>query len=95
MSLMPIVSFLLDPPHTDIPLLTCCQGQIAVEAFTCLLVFKNIFSFFLTYFAYDWLVEAGARKVFLIIASIQVGVCLLSVPMCKCNTLLHQTLLFS
>ncbi|KAL1958794.1 hypothetical protein VTO42DRAFT_3913 [Malbranchea cinnamomea] len=55
--------------------------QIAVEAFTCLLVFKNIFSFVMTYFAYDWLVAAGPRTVFLVIASIQVGVCLLSVPM--------------
>ncbi|KAK2788426.1 hypothetical protein FQN53_003572, partial [Emmonsiellopsis sp. PD_33] len=55
--------------------------QIAVEAFTCLLVFKNIFSFILTYFAYDWVVGAEPKTVFLIIASIQVGVCLLSIPM--------------
>ncbi|KAK2805512.1 hypothetical protein FQN51_000338, partial [Onygenales sp. PD_10] len=55
--------------------------QIAVEAFTCLLVFKNIFSFILTYFAYDWVVGTEPKTVFLIIASIQVGVCLLSIPM--------------
>ncbi|KAG5290186.1 MFS transporter [Histoplasma ohiense] len=55
--------------------------QIAVEAFTCLLVFKNMFSFLLTYFAYDWLVLSKPKHVFTTIASIQVGVCLLSIPM--------------
>lgn len=55
--------------------------DIAVEAFTCLLVFKNMFSFGLTWGAYDWLVEAGISKTFYIIASIQVGICLLSIPM--------------
>ncbi|KAL9024865.1 MAG: hypothetical protein Q9196_006204 [Gyalolechia fulgens] len=59
--------------------------DIAVEAFTCLLVFKNIFSFGLTWGAYDWLVEAGISKTFYIIASIQVGVCLLSIPMWPCG----------
>jgi hypothetical protein len=60
-----------------------CTGQIAIEAFTCLLVFKNVFSFILTYFAYDWVVLGGPKRVFIIIASVQVGVCLLSIPMCK------------
>lgn len=58
--------------------------DIAVEAFTCLLIFKNIFSFILTYFAYDWITAGMSRSVrstFVIIASIQVGICLLSVPM--------------
>jgi MFS family permease len=57
--------------------------QIAVEAFTCLLIFKNMFSFVLTYFAYDWIIagQGSVRKTFLVIGSIQVGVCLLSVPM--------------
>lgn len=55
--------------------------QIAIEAFTCLLLFKNIFAFILTYFAYDWVVTGGAKDVFMIIASIQVGICLLSIPM--------------
>ena len=59
------------------------QGDIAVEAFTCLLVFKNVFSFGLTWGAYHWLVQAGILKVFYIIASVQVGICLLSIPMCK------------
>lgn len=55
--------------------------DIAVEAFTCLLIFKNMFSFGLTWSAYDWLNTAGISKTFYIIASVQVGVCLLSIPM--------------
>ncbi|EFR01730.1 hypothetical protein MGYG_04731 [Nannizzia gypsea CBS 118893] len=55
--------------------------EIAIEAFTCLLVFKNMFSFVLTYFAYNWVVLGGAKRVFLIIGGIEVAVCLLSVPM--------------
>ena len=54
--------------------------DLAVEAFTCLLIFKNMFSFILTYFAYDWIFK-GRLKIFMIIASIQVVICLLSVPM--------------
>ena len=54
-----------------------------MEAFTCLLIFKNVFSFGLTYGAYDWIVAAGILKVFYIIASVQLGICLLSIPMCK------------
>lgn len=59
------------------------EGDIAVEAFTCLLIFKNMFSFGLTWSAYNWLITAGISKSFYIIASVQVGVCLLSIPMCK------------
>lgn len=55
--------------------------DIAVEAFTCLLIFKNLFSFGLTWGAYHWLVQGGILKVFYVIASIQVGICLLSIPM--------------
>lgn len=64
--------------------------RLAVEAFTCLLIFKNLFSFVLTYYAYDWVVTGGGesnespdriRHVFIIIGSIQVAICLLSVPM--------------
>lgn len=62
---------------------TLDAGEIAVEAFTCLLVFKNIFSFGLTWGAYNWLIAAGIGKTFYIIGSIQVAICLLSIPMCK------------
>jgi len=55
--------------------------EIAIEAFTCTIIFKNFFSFGLTWSAYDWLVQAGAFKVFMWISSIQVFICLLSIPM--------------
>lgn len=61
-------------------------GDIAVEAFTCLLIFKNMLSFGLTWSAYDWLLQVGILKMFYIIGSIQVAVCLLSIPMCKDGT---------
>ncbi|KAJ5672377.1 Major facilitator superfamily domain general substrate transporter [Penicillium longicatenatum] len=55
--------------------------EIAVEAFTCLLVFKNMFSFVLTFFAYNWFAHGGVKHTMIIIGSIQVGICLLSIPM--------------
>ncbi|RAL58773.1 hypothetical protein DID88_009187 [Monilinia fructigena] len=55
--------------------------DIAIEAFTCLLIFKNFFCFGLTWSGYNWLVKNGVYNTFMIISSIQVGVCLLSVPM--------------
>ena len=58
-------------------------GQISVEIFTCLLIFKNMFCFVLTYFAYDWVIHIGPKHVFVILGSIQVGLCMLSVPMCE------------
>lgn len=58
--------------------------DIAIEAFTCLLIFKNMFSFALTFQAYNWLTQGGIKKTFDIIASVQVAICLLSIPMCKC-----------
>ncbi|RFU36121.1 hypothetical protein B7463_g241, partial [Scytalidium lignicola] len=57
--------------------------DIAIEIFTCLLLFKNFFSFALTWKAYDWLVQSGTYHTFMAIASVQVVVCLLSIPMCK------------
>ncbi|EON66743.1 hypothetical protein W97_05989 [Coniosporium apollinis CBS 100218] len=55
--------------------------DIAVEAFTCLLVFKNIFSFGLTWSSYDWLVAYGIKPIFNAVASVQLVICLLTVPM--------------
>ncbi|GJP98079.1 hypothetical protein AnigIFM59636_007954 [Aspergillus niger] len=55
--------------------------EIAIESFTCMLVFKNMFSFVLTFYAYDWLLQNGIRPAFLAISSIQMGVCALSIPM--------------
>lgn len=50
-----------------------------------MIIFKNIFSFALTLKAFDWLVASNTRAepLFNIIASIQVAVCVLSIPMCK------------
>ena len=58
-------------------------GEMAIEAFTCMLVFKNMFSFVLTFFAYKWFAHGGIKHTMIIIGSIQVGICLLSIPMCK------------
>jgi len=55
--------------------------DIAVEAFTNLLIFKNMFSFILAYFAYNWVFAGGIRHLFIIFGSIEVALCLLSVPM--------------
>jgi hypothetical protein len=48
-----------------------------------MIIFKNIFSFVLTFYAYDWVIGGGFELVFLIVASIQIGICLLSIPLCK------------
>lgn len=48
-----------------------------------MLIFKNMFSFILTFFAYDWLVSNGIRPAFLAISSIQMAICVLSIPMCR------------
>ncbi len=56
---------------------------MTVEGFTLMIIFKNIFSFVLTWYAYGWIIEGGIKNVFTIIASVQVGICVLSIPMCK------------
>ena len=55
--------------------------DIAIETFTCLIIFKNIFSFVLAYYAYQWVLERGFQRMFVIFGSIEVGICLLSIPM--------------
>ena len=55
------------------------------------MIFKNMFSFALTWGAYDWIVELGIVKTFNIIGSIQVAVCLLCVPMCKLSSVGEHT----
>ncbi|KAH8815024.1 MFS transporter-like protein [Xylogone sp. PMI_703] len=55
--------------------------DITIEIFTCFLLFKNFFSFALTWKAYNWLVDNGTYDTFMAIASIQVVICLLSIPM--------------
>ncbi|CAZ86481.1 unnamed protein product [Tuber melanosporum] len=54
---------------------------IAIESFTCLLLFKNFFSFGLTWEAFNWLREAGTKELFIYVASVQVAICSLTLPM--------------
>lgn len=61
-------------------------GDLSVEAFTCLLVFKNLFSFGLTFKGFDWLIQGNIKIVFMVLGHVQVAICALSIPMCKFNT---------
>jgi hypothetical protein len=51
-----------------------------------MIIFKNFFSYGLTYKAYDWILEnkTKAQPVFNALGTVQLIVCLLSIPMCKC-----------
>jgi MFS family permease len=61
--------------------------DISIESFTCMMLFKNIFSFALTFKAYDWLVLTGnAKGVFFPVGGVQIAVCLLTIPLCKSAT---------
>ncbi|OLN95894.1 Protein HOL1-like protein 2 [Colletotrichum chlorophyti] len=55
--------------------------DLAIEGFTIMIIFKNIFSFGLTYSAYDWIIAGGIKPTMIAIASIQVVVCATSIPM--------------
>lgn len=56
--------------------------DMSIESFTNLLVFKNLFSFALTFKGFDWIVASRSIKhVFVAVACVQVGVCALSIPM--------------
>ncbi|THX54554.1 MFS general substrate transporter [Aureobasidium pullulans] len=55
--------------------------DIAIETFTCLIIFKNLFSFVLAYYAYTWVLDRGFEKMFIIFGSIEIGICALSIPM--------------
>ncbi|KUI57443.1 Protein HOL1 [Cytospora mali] len=57
--------------------------DLSIEGFTCMIMFKNFFSFALTFKAYQWLIINGtkATPVFNAIGAVQVVVCALSVPM--------------
>lgn len=71
--------------------------DMSIEGFTCLLVFKNLFSFGLTFKGFDWIVQAGrsggggVRYVFIVVGSVQVGVCALTIPMCEYFSFLLQS----
>ncbi|PNH40222.1 hypothetical protein VD0004_g6749 [Verticillium dahliae] len=55
--------------------------DLAIEGFTSMIIFKNFFSFALTWTAYDWIIQGGVRTTMLSIASVQVVICALSIPM--------------
>ncbi|RMZ80439.1 hypothetical protein DV737_g3004, partial [Chaetothyriales sp. CBS 132003] len=55
--------------------------DIAVEGFTNLLIFKNVFSFVLAFYAYSWVFRRGISYMFICFASIEIAICVLSVPM--------------
>lgn len=57
--------------------------DVSVEAFTCLLVFKNVFSFGLTYSGLHWLAKGGVKGPFIAVASVQVAVCCTTVLICE------------
>ncbi|CAI4216809.1 unnamed protein product [Parascedosporium putredinis] len=56
--------------------------DLAIEAFTMMIIFKNFFSFVLTFYAFDWITKTLLiERTIIILASIQVVVCLSSIPM--------------
>ncbi|KAK7748654.1 hypothetical protein SLS53_000675 [Cytospora paraplurivora] len=54
--------------------------DLAIEGFTCMIIFKNFFSFSLTFKAYKWLIINGtkATPVFNALGAVQVVVCFLT-----------------
>lgn len=42
-----------------------------------------MFSFVLTFYAYEWFAHGGVKHTMIVIGSIQAGICALSIPMCK------------
>lgn len=62
--------------------ITDAYADIEVEGFTCLLIFKNMITFGLTFQAFDWLLEAGIHKLMFLAGSIQVVILALTIPMC-------------
>lgn len=61
--------------------LLVAHRDIAIETFPCLIIFKNLFSFVLAYYAYQWVLGRGFQGMFVIFGSIEVGICLLGIPM--------------
>ena len=56
-----------------------------IEGFTAMIVFKNFFSFALTFKAWPWLIQSSvkAETIFNALGSVQLVVCLLTIPLCK------------
>ncbi|KAI9739822.1 MAG: hypothetical protein M1834_006543 [Cirrosporium novae-zelandiae] len=60
---------------------TDAYREQSIEIFTCLLIFKNMLCFGLTFSAYNWILESGILTPFYWMGGIQAFVCLLSIPM--------------
>lgn len=63
--------------------ITDAHRDIAVEGFTCLLVFKNMLAFGLTFSGFEWLKDFGVKRVFYGMGGAQVGVCATAILMCE------------
>lgn len=57
--------------------------DLSIEGFTCMIIFKNFFSYGLTYKAYDWWLELKtvSTPLFNILGTVQLIICLSSIPM--------------
>lgn len=70
--------------------------DLAVESFTCLLLFKNFFAFALTWKAVFWVTATGIGpwRLFWILALLQFALGLMSIPMCELYNTLFLLFLF-
>lgn len=75
------------------PLTSRLIGDLTIEGFTLMIIFKNIFSFILTFFAYDWLITGGIERTMIAISIVQVVVCVISIPMCTSSLSLSSSCL--
>ena len=57
--------------------------DIAVEGFTCLLVFKNVFTFGLTFSGFHWFEHHPIDKIFKVVGGVQIIICCSTVLLCK------------
>lgn len=58
-------------------------GDVAIEGFTCLLIFKNVFTYAIATQGVPWLLQSGPEHIFIIIGIVQACVASLALPMCK------------
>ncbi|KAK1759167.1 hypothetical protein QBC47DRAFT_371186 [Echria macrotheca] len=58
--------------------------DLAIEGFTCMIIFKNLFSFALTFKAFEWLIQNRSRAapIFDALGAVQLVVCFTSIPLC-------------
>lgn len=54
-----------------------------------MIIFKNFFSFILTFYAFEWLI-ISIPNTMLAVSGVQVGICLTTIPMCKSCTIVVE-----